>query len=1147
MFGFMRIRPLLAILPAILLVLLCKCDVSETTVLTSVHLTINDSLDVEAGKYSSVRVDIYNGDDSLIYPALFNGPYVKTRDSAKLADLALGENPPDPMKIVITGYKGDIATLRIVVNVQNQKAAPPILTILVHPTPTQVKPEKLVISDSMITLGYHGETQRIYAVILPDSAEGQVRFSSDNLAVATIDQEGIISPLDSGTALIRAEIIEDTSLFDTVRVRVIVPAPIQSIAIQKPMPRLFVGAPATPITLLHTPDSLTLIPVFESSDEDVIRVINGAAKALNPGFAIITVRPAGVSGLMDTIRLEAVKDVPFIDAGLDQSVAVGESVTFKVKVTQEYGHRLLSWDFDDDQIPEGTVSTDTATATYTYEEAGDYKVVFTAEDIEGNVVRLSRRIRVGKTGPLITITKPRNDTLVGDPEFTVEYLVDTVPASQPFHLEEGLNLLHIVATNANGSDTVIVKVTLDTKPPVVRITSPSNGLITRLPEIPVEWTVDSVAQETRRKETLTGKQGALWIVRDWVDSAGNRGADSVQIVRDTIPPSAPTFLVNDTVTNHPRPQWTWQPGNGGNGTFTLQFGDEAEVITTDTIFTPTTDLGDGTYTLKVREHDAAGNLSPWRSRTIQVKTSGPNSPSFDDSLTSRSPTRDKTPTWSWISSGTQGGGSGIFKWSVNTPIPDSGEGRDTQFTPVVDLPDGAYALTLRERDALGNWSAPVTREIRILTQGASVKILSPAPNTYSKVRNGLIAVEWSVNGAKQQSQTTQTLTQEGAWNLIRREYTDSALNVTFDTVSVFWDTTAPKVVITYPTQGMFFTKQTLAVNWTVDGIPQTTDTVETLSAGNGSKTFTRTARDAAGNTDTAWVTVTLDTSGFNNPPVKSEGCGKALSIATGRRTIISSGNSRDYSIDIPQGYDPNTPHRLIFCFHWLGGTDTAVAYGRLGGDSSVIGPDNYAFYGLKLQAEMANQSVIFIAPRMNGSTWQAADHVLFDDLLTFTRQNLCVDTTRVFATGFSIGAMFTYSLSTNHQDPIRAAIGYAPVNYNIYLPPKVAKPIAWMSTTGMSDATCPWIVSANNKTGAKFIALEKAADNGCNIPADIPTTTTGSKTHLCYDFSGCTKGYPVKTCTFDGNHQSAPGDGGTKDVGKNSWVPAESWKFFSQF
>ena len=98
-------------------------------------------------------------------------------------------------------------------------------------------------------------------------------------------------------------------------------------------------------------------------------------------------------------------------------------------------------------------------------------------------------------------------------------------------------------------------------------------------------------------------------------------------------------------------------------------------------------------------------------------------------------------------------------------------------------------------------------------------------------------------------------------------------------------------------------------------------------------------------------------------------------------------------------------------------------------------------------------------------------------ILQKVTSSLCIDESRVFATGFSFGAMITYSLSTNHQQQIRAAVGISPANYNIWLPnPLPRDPIAWMSTTGMSDGTTPW--DGGNGRGAKYAAQQRAQDNG---------------------------------------------------------------------
>jgi poly(3-hydroxybutyrate) depolymerase len=263
-----------------------------------------------------------------------------------------------------------------------------------------------------------------------------------------------------------------------------------------------------------------------------------------------------------------------------------------------------------------------------------------------------------------------------------------------------------------------------------------------------------------------------------------------------------------------------------------------------------------------------------------------------------------------------------------------------------------------------------------------------------------------------------------------------------------------------------------------------------------------------------------------NDPVSSVGCGTATTVTTGKKTITSSGQQRTYIIDIPANYDMNKPYRLFYTSHWIGSTSEAVR------------DQNYYF--LKPLATAANEPAIFVAPQSDGSTWQEKDHALFDDILAYVKENLCIDTTRVFATGFSFGGMITYSLSVNHQRDIRAAVGIAPANYNIYVPAKTHEPIAWMQTTGMGDTTCPWVNGNSTTQGAKFIAIEHATDNGCTVPANIPTWQQGA--HVCYDFEGCDPGFPTKACTFNGGHTNI-----ASDSGNVNWIAEESWAFFTQF
>ena len=261
---------------------------------------------------------------------------------------------------------------------------------------------------------------------------------------------------------------------------------------------------------------------------------------------------------------------------------------------------------------------------------------------------------------------------------------------------------------------------------------------------------------------------------------------------------------------------------------------------------------------------------------------------------------------------------------------------------------------------------------------------------------------------------------------------------------------------------------------------------------------------------------------LKNPPVPSAGCGKPATITSSKypayRTIMSSGDSRQYVIDLPVPYDMNKPYRFIMGSHGSGGEGNDIQREK--------------YYALQSIPEAAS-SVIFVSASGLGGIWGLKDVPLFDDLLDFVKKNACVDESRVFVLGFSFGGMYSYSLSVTRQKSIRAAIGMSPANYAIQIPPKAHDPIAWMQSTGVDDHMCPWVSSEAMMQGAKFIAMEHGAGNGCMVPNPIPTWTSGGM--LCNDFAGCKDEFPTKVCTFKGGHGLPPGH--------STWM----WDFITRF
>lgn len=296
------------------------------------------------------------------------------------------------------------------------------------------------------------------------------------------------------------------------------------------------------------------------------------------------------------------------------------------------------------------------------------------------------------------------------------------------------------------------------------------------------------------------------------------------------------------------------------------------------------------------------------------------------------------------------------------------------------------------------------------------------------------------------------------------------------------------------------------------------------------------------------VNVTLGTvdrwGGLKNPPVKSAGCGKALGVLprSGTYRISTVPGRGEFIIDIPPNYNKDTPYRLVFGNHCMGASAARVAATDTKGIE--MGEDLSGFYSIKTMATRDNVQNIYVAMQGDaGGTWNAPNDLKFwSDVLVHVENNLCVDTTRVFVAGFSFGAMFSYALSLEHPERIRAVATYAPANYNFYQPPNRKIPVAYYQAHGTNDGTCRWVNNDAQKTGAKYCLLQHMQDNGCTSTAADIKLATGS-THVVNEFKGCKDGYPVKFSSFVGGHQAEHADPGSRE----NWIQRETWEFFKQF
>ncbi|HVZ36611.1 MAG TPA: prolyl oligopeptidase family serine peptidase [Polyangiaceae bacterium] len=276
--------------------------------------------------------------------------------------------------------------------------------------------------------------------------------------------------------------------------------------------------------------------------------------------------------------------------------------------------------------------------------------------------------------------------------------------------------------------------------------------------------------------------------------------------------------------------------------------------------------------------------------------------------------------------------------------------------------------------------------------------------------------------------------------------------------------------------------------------------------------------------------------------VPSAGCGATRTIQNGTQTITSGGTNRTYFLQTPDAYDNTYPYRLVFMFHWNYGSINAIV-NPPDADHNTDRP----FYGF---GDLTDGKTIFVVPQGlitpgGGAGWDnpnGRDVNFTDDMLAALSADLCIDTSRVFTTGFSYGAGMSVALACTRPDKFRAALVYEPAFISGVTATQCTSPIALFQSHGVDDQILKYATGLN-------VLDTFASLNGCTATTPAQPPADG---HSCVTLEGCS--VPTRFCNFgagennpfntslQGHYPSA------KDPGQTtSWVPGEAWSFIQQF
>ena len=260
----------------------------------------------------------------------------------------------------------------------------------------------------------------------------------------------------------------------------------------------------------------------------------------------------------------------------------------------------------------------------------------------------------------------------------------------------------------------------------------------------------------------------------------------------------------------------------------------------------------------------------------------------------------------------------------------------------------------------------------------------------------------------------------------------------------------------------------------------------------------------------------------------SAGCGKATTLTSARASIDVpnvTDTKREYILALPKNYDPNHPYKLIFVWHpWMGSAQM-IATGK--------------YFGLQTEANdqaifVAGEGLNFTQGGQSGLGWgnsNGEDIAFYHAMLDRFRSELCIDENRVFSTGFSFGAMFSFTLGCTAESATRAIMPMAGNTTTSGGCAAGTRPVAVMSFVGTNDS----LLTVHRQAVQTYVKR-----NGCTtqtVPAQ-PTWCDGlDQKYLpctCVSYQGCKEGYPVVECEYTADHQQAPN-------------PGPIWDFLTQF
>ena len=256
------------------------------------------------------------------------------------------------------------------------------------------------------------------------------------------------------------------------------------------------------------------------------------------------------------------------------------------------------------------------------------------------------------------------------------------------------------------------------------------------------------------------------------------------------------------------------------------------------------------------------------------------------------------------------------------------------------------------------------------------------------------------------------------------------------------------------------------------------------------------------------LVLTLDTAVSSG----SEGCGKSATRPdpAAKQTLSVSGSNRTYLLFLPTNYDKAKEYPVVFAFHGGGGNGAA------------------ARNDFKLEAAASNGAIL-VYPDGGWNYGTGTDVAFFDAILKDMKTKYCLNTKRVFVTGFSLGGIFSNGLGClRGGTTVRGIVPVAGSGPNPNMAPAQSA-IACPTGTPPSDVPT-MIIHGTADANATYKYGQWAAEFWRKWNGATTTTKTSPAPYSgCVDYQDGR--VPVRFCTHSGGHMVP------------SWAGSYIWAF----